>query len=87
MPASTKEFLDIQATIECRFTLKCVRDMIRIYSQFMMVSFVKSSIVDVWQGSKYTSELGGLFFALSLRIYLSIGKAVHTAPLLTLLTL
>ena len=53
----------------------------------MMVSFVKSSIVDVWQGSKYSSELGGLFFALSLRIYLSIGKAVHTAPLLTLLTL
>ena len=26
-PASSKEFLDIQATIECGFTLKCVRDM------------------------------------------------------------
>ena len=30
--ASSKEFLDIQATIECGFTLKCVRDAIRIYS-------------------------------------------------------
>ena len=26
-PASSKEFLDIQATIECGFTLKRVRDM------------------------------------------------------------
>ena len=30
-PASSKEFLDIQATIKCGFTLKCVRDMIRTY--------------------------------------------------------
>ena len=33
VPASSKEFLDIQATIECGFTLKRVRDMIRTYSQ------------------------------------------------------
>ena len=33
MPASSKEFLDIQATIECGFTLKYVHDMIRTYSQ------------------------------------------------------
>ena len=32
-PALSKEFLDIQATIECGFTLKRVRDMIRTYSQ------------------------------------------------------
>ena len=32
-PASSKEFLDIQATVECGFTLKRVRDMIRTYSQ------------------------------------------------------
>ena len=32
-PPSTKEFLDIQATIECGFALKRVRDMTRIYSQ------------------------------------------------------
>ena len=30
---SSKEFLDIQATIECRFTLKRVRDLIITYSQ------------------------------------------------------
>ena len=30
---SSKEFLDIQATIECGFTLKCVPDMTRTYSQ------------------------------------------------------
>ena len=32
-PISSKEFLDIQATIECGFTLKRVRDMTRTYSQ------------------------------------------------------
>ena len=32
-PASSKEFLDIQGTIECGFTLKRVLDMIRTYSQ------------------------------------------------------
>ena len=31
--ASSKEFLDIQTTIECRFTLKRVPDMTRTYSQ------------------------------------------------------
>ena len=33
-PASSKEFLDIQATIECGFTLKCIRDMTRTYALF-----------------------------------------------------
>ena len=33
MSASSKEFLDIQATLECGLTLKRVRDMIRIYGQ------------------------------------------------------
>ena len=33
VPASTKEFPDIQATIECEFTLKCTCDMTRTYSQ------------------------------------------------------
>ena len=31
-PASSKEFFDIQANIECEFTLKGVRDMARTYS-------------------------------------------------------
>ena len=33
-PVLSKEFIDIQATTECRFTLKRVRDMIRTYSQY-----------------------------------------------------
>ena len=33
-PVLSKEFLDIQATIECGFTLKRVRDIIRKYSEF-----------------------------------------------------
>ena len=32
-PASSKEFLDIQATVERGFTLKLVRDMIKTYNQ------------------------------------------------------
>ena len=32
-PASSKEFLDIQTTIECVITLKRVRDMTKTYSQ------------------------------------------------------
>ena len=32
-PALSKEFLDIQATIECGFTQKRVRDMTKTYSQ------------------------------------------------------
>ena len=32
-PATSKEFLDIQATTECGFTLKRVRGMTRTYSQ------------------------------------------------------
>ena len=33
VPASSKEFLEIQATTECGFTLKFVSDMTRTYSQ------------------------------------------------------
>ena len=33
MPDSSKEFLDIQASIEFRFTVKRIRDMLRTYSQ------------------------------------------------------
>ena len=38
-PASSKEFLDIQATVECGFTLKRVRDMTRTYSQVISVLY------------------------------------------------
>ena len=43
-PASSKEFLDIQATIECGFTLKRVRDMIKTYSQKTFSGFFISSL-------------------------------------------
>ena len=32
VPLSSKEFLDIQATTECRFILKRIHNMIRTYS-------------------------------------------------------
>ena len=47
-PVSNEEFLDIQATIECRFTLKCVRDLIITYSHYQMALAKWSS----W-GKKY----------------------------------
>ena len=37
-PASSKEFLDIQAELECGFILKRVRDMIRTYSIVFIVA-------------------------------------------------
>ena len=46
-PASSKEFLDIQATIECGFTLKRVRDMTRTYNQKKYMWLVKSG--DNWK--------------------------------------
>ena len=38
-PGFRKEFLDIQASIECGFTLKLVGDMTRTYSQMVECSF------------------------------------------------
>ena len=43
-PASSKAFLDIQATIECGFSLKRVRDMTRTYSQLKLLGFSKNYI-------------------------------------------
>ena len=37
-PASSKEFLDIQTTSECGFTLKLVRDMIEIHNHYHNVN-------------------------------------------------
>ena len=36
-PFSSKEFLDIQATKECEFTLKRLRDMIKTYRQYTKI--------------------------------------------------
>ena len=38
VPVSSKKFLDIQATIECGFTLKRVCDMIRTYKEIRVDS-------------------------------------------------
>ena len=43
MPVSSKEFLDIQATIEYGFTLTCIRDMIRTYSQSLLMEKVSKT--------------------------------------------
>ena len=40
MPASSKEFLDIQATIECAFTLKRVHYIVRTYSQLCLKNVI-----------------------------------------------
>ena len=45
VPASSKEFLDIQATIDCRFTLKLVRDMIVTQSFFLVIRIFKPTTI------------------------------------------
>ena len=45
---SSKEFLDIQATIECGFTLKGVRDTIWTCNRFLMPYFFAPAL---WTGS------------------------------------
>ena len=66
MPASSQEFLDIQATIECGLTLKCVHDMIRTYSQMHDTdeySKHSSIICSVWlNGWVFDYELSGCGF-------------------------
>ena len=46
-PALSKEFLDIQATIECGFTLKLVRDMMITYSQYIQCFYLVEICFDV----------------------------------------
>ena len=42
MPVLSKEVLEIQATIECGFTLRRVRDMIRTYSfRYQLTSYLQ----------------------------------------------
>ena len=65
----SKEFLDIQATIEYGFTLKRVRDMTRTYSQLSTLEVFakimakshqlflqKSFILNIWQGFQSTPQ-------------------------------
>ena len=72
VPASSKEFLDIQTTIECGFTVKLVCDMTRTYS-------LSYTLID---GVSCFVFLGffGVFFGLSLQnidnIYRLISEVV-----------
>ena len=62
-PASSKGFLDIQAPIECRFTLKRVREMIRTYSQMHRTDKYSQYSSMIWQawlnGWVFVYELSG----------------------------
>ena len=66
MLVSSKEFHDIQATIECGFSLKRLRDMIRTYSQIHRTgkySQHSSIIWSVWpNGWVFIYELSGCEF-------------------------
>ena len=69
MPASRKDFLDIEVSIECELTLKHVRDMIGTYSQIHRTdkySHYSSIIWPVWlNGWVFVFELSGCAFWLS----------------------
>ena len=47
-PVLSEEFLDIQETIDCGFTLKCVRDMIRTYSPIFKDTVKNNYLVFRW---------------------------------------
>ena len=53
-PASSKEFLDIQATIECTFTLKRVRDMTRTYRPIYFFNWTKEHPLQISNKKEYT---------------------------------
>ena len=57
MPVSSKEFLEIQATIECRITLKRVRDMIITYSPGEMLQTIQTN-----EWSKVFNTVEGCYF-------------------------
>ena len=47
---SSKEFLDIQATVECGFTVERVGDMIRTYSQMHRTDKYSQHSSIIWPG-------------------------------------
>ena len=57
-PVSSKELLDIQANIECGFTLKRVRDMIRTYSQTVShLTLSSKTNIKIKQKNKQTKKV------------------------------
>ena len=49
-PVCSKEFLDIQATVECGFTRKHVGDMVKAYSQMQRTDKYLQHISIIWRG-------------------------------------
>ena len=90
MPVSSCEFLDIQATVECKFTLKRVRDMIITYSHIHRTdkySQRSSIICPVWLNGLQTKWLRVQILLLSLKLqasrvlskqFLEIQATLHT---------
>ena len=70
-PASSKEFLDIQATTECGFTLKRVRDMRRAYCKMHRTDKHSQRDSIIWpvllNDSVFIYELSGCGFKSSYR--------------------
>ena len=59
-PASSKEVLDIYATIECGFTMKCVRGMTRTYNLLCVIGvFTKYAWVKPLKNKKGKTVLNG----------------------------
>ena len=50
-PASSKEFLDIQVTIDSGYTLNCLRDKIRTYSQMHVLISTHNAAQSLFQFS------------------------------------
>ena len=79
---SRKEFLDIQVTTECRFTLKRVFDMIRTYSHSTsQMLLIIENFCSIWKEVKMTNF--NLFTSLILSQYfvkytLNLGLFFHT---------
>ena len=65
-PASSKDFLDIQVTVECGFTLKLVRDMIKSYNQMHRTDKYSQHCSIMWpvwlNGWVFVYELSGCGF-------------------------
>ena len=77
MPASSKEFLDIQATIECGFNLKCICDMIRTYSHVCRLKLWNLFKNRVWHKS-YLKTLQNLWGCVLCRRHLAHGEYIKT---------
>ena len=59
-PVSNKEFLDIQANMECRFTLKLVRHVITTYRYIQY--FTKKQLLPVKAGANQSNISSNITF-------------------------